>query len=262
MKAHFSGLAVLVLWLTATPARALNDAWLKDDQAFLQNQMSQYQNEIGQLESVKQSANISKLNIAAGNASPSDYVNVAAWEAQKHHYKHVQNQMNEAQHALHKVNNRINELGTRRPPQQHDPYGGSSGGCGSSGQSSSGGCGSSGQSYYERSSPDQSQSSTHNNTQGSQVKHSQSKMAGHQHSKGNTAGNQHSQSKIAGHQHSQSNTAGHQHSKGNTSDHQHSQSNMAGHQHTGQTSTHRSAQHPQQHATANKKKQQKQKRAY
>jgi hypothetical protein len=237
MKAHFSGLVVLVLWLTATPAGALNDAWLKDDQAFLQNQMSQYQNEISQLESVKQSANISKLNIAAGNGSASDYANVAMWEAQKHQYKHLNNQMTEARHALHKVNNRINELGTRRPPQQHDPYGGSSGGCGSSGQqSSSGGCGSSGQSYYERSSPDQGQSSTRN-AQGMHQKHSQSKMAGHQHS--------------------QSKMAGHQHSKGNTSGHQHSQNNMAGHQHAGQTSTHRATQH---HATANKKKQQK--RAY
>ena len=119
MKAHFSGLVVLALCLTATPAGALNDDWLKDDQAFLQNQMSQYQNNISQLENVKQTANLSKLNIAAGNGSASDYANVAMWEAQKHQYKQLQNQMREAQHALHKVNNHINELGTRRPPQKH-----------------------------------------------------------------------------------------------------------------------------------------------
>jgi hypothetical protein len=217
MKAHFSGLVVLVLWLTATPARALNDEWLKDDQTFLQDQISQYQNDIGQMENVKQSADLSKVNIAVGNASPSDYVNVANWEMQKHQYKHLQNRMNEAQSALRKVNKRINQLGTTRPPQQHDPYGGSS-------NSNGGGCGGVGQTYYERSSPDQSQTSAHNahNAQSSHLKHSQSRT-GHQHTAHTTQ----------------------------SSHLKHSQSHMAGHPQTAQMSTHRPSQH---HTTAYKRK--------
>jgi hypothetical protein len=235
MKAHFSGLVVVVLWLTATPARALNDEWLKDDQSFLQNQISQDQNDLAQLENVKQSANISKLNIAAGNASPSDYVNVANWEMQKHQYHHLQHQMDEAQSALRKVNRRIGELGTTRPPQQHDPY--SNGGCGRNG-----GCGGNGQTYYERSSPDQNQTSAHN-TQSSQLKHSQSR----------TVHQQTAQSTQSSHlKHSQSRTVHQQTAQTTQSSHlKHSQSNMPGHQQTAQVSTHGTSQH---HTTANKKK--------
>ena len=96
----------------------LNDRWLKDDQAWLQNQIAQYESQLAELRRIEDKADLAKVHIAAGNGSPSDYAAIAHYQAVKGNAPKLRRELRQANNALAKVNERILYLGTTRPPQE------------------------------------------------------------------------------------------------------------------------------------------------